>query len=98
MYLVISQWEALPGQEAQFDKLGRKVGAVLRKQPGVVLLETIKVGKRHISVHGYRDEATYHALVDDPKGAFAKALASLNVDKVGRWISSERGETMAHEA
>jgi hypothetical protein len=94
MYLVISCWEALPGKEQEFDEVGKKVSALLRQQPGVVLLERIKSGKRHWSVHGYQDEATYNKIVQDPNGFFTKALIEHQVEKIGRWISSERGQTM----
>lgn len=97
MYLVISQWEPLPGQEAQFETLSRKLAATLRKQKGVLLLETITVGKGHFTVHGYRDETTYRALVDNPKSEFSKALQEHDIEKVARWIGSQRGQTLPHE-
>ena len=55
MYLVVSYWEPLPGREAEFEKNGPKVGAMLRQQPGVVFVEGFKSGKRVVSVHAYRD-------------------------------------------
>jgi hypothetical protein len=96
MYLVISTWEALPGKEAEFDQAGPAVASVLRREPGVLFVEAIKNGNQHIAVHGYHDEATYHAIIDNPNGQFAKAIAAKNVESVAKWISSERGETMPH--
>ena len=46
MYLVVSYWEPLPGREAEFEKNGPQVGAMLRQQPGVVFMEGFKSGKR----------------------------------------------------
>ena len=94
MYLVVSHWEALPGKEAEFEETGKKVAALLRRQPGVVLLEMFQSGDKYISVHGYQDEATYQKLVNDPNGTFAQAMAAHPVEELGRWISSERGETV----
>jgi quinol monooxygenase YgiN len=97
MYLVISEWEPLPGKEAEFERAGSAVAAVLRRQPGVLLLEMFRSGSKHVAVHGYQDEATYHALVDDPNGAFARAQVSHRVEGVARWLGSQGGETLTHE-
>ncbi|HEX5322658.1 MAG TPA: hypothetical protein VFW40_02650 [Capsulimonadaceae bacterium] len=96
MYLVISTWEALPGHEAEFDRVGPMMASILRKQPGVVLVEGIKSGNRHIAVHGYRDEAAYRAAVEDPNSEFVRAANSHGIEKSGRWIGSERGVSFPH--
>jgi hypothetical protein len=93
MYLVVSVWEALPGKADAFREHGMKVGSLLKKQPGVKLLEVFESGGKFISVHGYADEATYQRLVQDPNGPFAKAMAEGRVEDYARWVSSERGET-----
>src|SRR5690242_673424 len=94
MYLVVSYWEAVPGREADFDRIGPQIGAVLRRQPGVVIVEVFKSGGKHVAVHGYQDEATYHAIVDDLNGAFVRAVNETGVEQVGRWLGSESGETL----
>ncbi len=94
MYLVVSYWEAVPGREADFDRLGPQVGAVLRQQPGVMLVEVFKSGGKHVAVHGYQDEATYHAIVDNPDGAFVRAVTETHIEEAGRWLGSESGETL----
>lgn len=96
MYLVISRWEALPGREAEFDRIGPILSAILRKQEGVLLVEAIKCGNGHIAVHGYRDEATYRAIVDNPNSEFSKALVANDADGIARWVSSDRGHTFPH--
>jgi len=96
MYLVVSTWEALPGREAEFDRIGTTVASILRQQPGVLVVEAIKNGNQHVAVHGYHDQATYEAVVNDPNGAFAKAAAEYRIEENARWIGSVRGETMAH--
>ncbi len=70
---------------------------LMRKEPGVVLLEGMKSGNRYWAAHGYQDGATYNKIMQDPRGAFSKALAEYQVDKIARWISSERGETLKGE-
>jgi hypothetical protein len=94
MYLVVSVWEALPGKAEAFRESGMKVGSLLKKQPGVKLLEVFESGDKFVSVHGYADEATYQRLVQDPNGPFAKAVAESRVEDYARWLSSERGETV----
>ena len=94
MYLVVSYWEPVPGREAEFDRVGPQVGALLRQQPGVVMMEVFKSGGKHVAVHGYQDEATYHAIVENPDGVFARAVAETHIEEFGRWLSSERGETL----
>jgi hypothetical protein len=94
VYLVVSVWEALPGKAEQFRVQGMKVGSLLKAQPGVLLLEVFETGDRVVSVHGYQDEATYQRLVQDPNGPFARAVAESHAEEYGRWLSSERGETV----
>ena len=97
MYLVVSRWEAAPGREAEFERLGLEVAALLRRQPGVRLLEEFKSDNTYVSVHGYEDEATYRALINDPDGVFARAVAERRLEELGRWLGSERGETFPYE-
>ena len=96
MFLVISEWEPVAGKEADFDREGSAVAATLRQQPGVVLLEMFRSGNKRIAVHGYRDEATYHRLIDDPNGAFTRAQTEHGVEKLARWLGSTAGETLPH--
>ena len=96
MYLVISHWEPLPGKEADFERMGPKVREVLRSHPGVEFVEAIKSEGRYCAVHGYKDEAAYHAVVDDPNGPFSKALADFQLEEYAKWVGSDRGETLAH--
>ncbi|HEY3411995.1 MAG TPA: hypothetical protein VGM51_02950 [Armatimonadota bacterium] len=96
MYLVISHWEPLPGRDMDFERTGPKVREALRSTPGVEFMEAIKSDGKYTAVHGYKDEATYHAVVDDPNGPFSKALADSHLEDVARWVGSERGETIPH--
>ena len=67
---------------------------MLKKQPEVKLLESLVNEKgESVVVMGYKDEACYKALVHDPKGVFAKALAEHKLEDHGRWLWSEKGET-----
>jgi hypothetical protein len=71
-----------------------EVAKELRNQSGVQMLEMFRSGNKRIAVHGYKDEATYQSLVSDPNGPFARAQAKHNVEEYGRWLYSERGETV----
>ena len=84
MFLVISYWEALPGKEAEFEAQGPATGDVLRRQPGVVLVEAFKSGGKYVVVHGYEDEAAYHAIVDNPDGEFGRTLVANRAEELGR--------------
>jgi len=94
MYIVVSHWRPKPGQETEFETLGKKMGEELKSQPGVKFLETFKAGDQYVAVHAYQDEATYKKLVDDPNGPFMKLMAESDFEKVGEWLSSERGEAL----
>jgi len=96
MYLVVSQWEAFPGREEEFERVSPAVRAVLSQQPGVAFLEAFKGNGHFIVVHGYDDEAAYQAVINNTDGAFQQALAAHHLEDMGRWLSSERGETFPH--
>jgi quinol monooxygenase YgiN len=95
LYLVVSVWEPLPGQEEVFEQQSREATARMRKESGVALMEAFRSGNRRIVIHGYADEATYQSLVSDPEGPFAQTQAEYPVETYGRWLYSERGETFA---
>lgn len=94
MYLVVSVYEAKEGQDDEFIRRGQKVSEALRQQPGMLLLEVFPSEGKWVAVHGYRDEAAYHALVSDPDGPFARALAENRVEDVGNWLYSMRGAAL----
>ena len=93
MYLVVSTWEALPGNEQAMDEEALHVQAALRREPGVVLVEAFKSDGRHIVVHGYEDEAAYSRVQNDTESGFAKEFRARNVDGRARWLGSLKGET-----
>jgi len=94
MYIVVSHWRPKPGQDAEFVARSTKMGGQLKSEPGVVFLEEFKSGDKYVAVHAYQDEATYKKLVDDPNGPFMKLMAESDFEKVGEWLSSERGEAL----
>jgi hypothetical protein len=96
MYMVVSRWEALPGQEENFIREGSQVAAELRRTPGVLMVEIIESNGQYVSVHGYEDEATYQRVVQDPNGPYEREHSARKVESYGRWLGSERGETIAH--
>ena len=94
MYLVVSRWEPIAGHEQQFDEIGKVMRKTLAAQPGVELVEAFDSNGQKVVVHGYRDEAAYKAVIDDPNGPFIKAAQENRLEEHARWISSERGETV----
>ncbi len=94
MYMVVSEWQPLPGKEEQFRQAGMATGSRLRQEPGVVMMEVFESGDKVIAVVGYEDEATYHRLIDDPNGVFAREHERNRVEDLGKWIRSDRGETI----
>ena len=94
MYLVVSVWEALPGQEEAFEASAEGVRRLLRQQPGVEMVEAFKSGDHYVAVHGYADEAAYHRIVTYADGPFVKLIEEQGLENYGRWISSEKGEAI----
>ena len=96
MYLVVSYWEVLPGHEEATRRVAPIVDSILRRQPGVVLVEAFESNGKYITVHGYESEAAYRAVLDNPMGEFNRAILEHRVEEMARWVSSERGETLPH--
>jgi hypothetical protein len=94
MYLVVSRWEALPGKEAEFEQRGISMRDLLRKQPGVKLVEAFGSNGTRVVVHGYEDEATYDRVISDPNGPFVAASNETGIETVARWLGSEKGTTV----
>lgn len=94
MYLVVSKWEILPGKESAFEEAGKQMMGAIRSWPGVRFAESIRATDGSIAVIGYEDEATYRRLVLDPGSPFDQCAADLKLEESGRWVWSERGETV----
>jgi hypothetical protein len=94
MYLVVSKWEFIPGQQDIVETEGRNMREFLRNQPGIELVEAIRVDGGILAVHGYRDEAAYKALIQDENGPFQQKLRESGLENHMRWAWSERGESV----
>ena len=95
MYIVVSRWEALPGKSDEFEAVGKKMRSTLGAISGVSLMEAFQSENGTIMVVvGYDSLQDYDRLVNDPNGPFAKAAEENQLDSVGRWISSDRGEAI----
>jgi hypothetical protein len=95
MYLVVSQWEAIPGHEEQMEKIGHSMRELLAAQKGVDLLKTFQAedGKT-VVILGYADRATYDNIINNPDGPFIRGLQEYHLEDHARWISSQRGEAI----
>jgi heme-degrading monooxygenase HmoA len=94
MYLVVSRWEIIPGKESEFEERGRAVREALRSTPGVKLVEGYRTDNGVVAIAGYESQEAYDRIVNDESGPFAKAAAQHRLEECGRWISSERGESL----
>lgn len=94
MYMVVSRWEILPGKEAEFEKIGKSMRGMLRAQPGVHSVSGLRNGNNVVAVVNYADEATYNRIVQDPNGPFESAARDHDMESVGKWVGSERGEVI----
>jgi quinol monooxygenase YgiN len=97
MYMVVTEWKPKPGMRDEFERAGRAVGNLLRKQDGVTMVEVFESGERVIAAHAYADESTYRRLIHDPEGAFAQAVAENHIEDYGDWVSTVSGETVPHD-
>ncbi len=94
MFVVVSKWEALSGQWDAFEAVGHKMMALIRSWSEVEVFYNVRTGPESIlSIIGYRSQADYERLVKDPNGPFEQASRETDIESVGKWIWSERGET-----
>ncbi len=95
MFGVVARWEFDPKNEAELVSVSEVLMKDLRSWPGVVSAIDIKVAPGAIlSVITYQDEATYKALIQDPNGPFEKAAKEHDIERIARWVWSERGEVI----
>jgi heme-degrading monooxygenase HmoA len=99
MYMVVSRWEINPGHEEELKQRAPAVRDALRSEPGVTLVESFKSEDGSvIAVVGYESREAYDRIVNSPSGAFQKALEQHRLEDHGRWVSSDRGETIDDRA
>jgi heme-degrading monooxygenase HmoA len=94
MFMVVSHWKPLAGQETRFEEIGRQARSEIRGTDGIELVEAFRSGDEYIVIHGYRDYDTYARLVESEDGPVAQSMMKLRVDEFGEWLGSERGETI----
>ncbi|HXH60859.1 MAG TPA: hypothetical protein VNI20_05820 [Fimbriimonadaceae bacterium] len=95
MYGVVARWEFDPKDEAEIrSKIGPMTNEML-KWPGVVSSIDIKIAPNAIlSVMTYSDEDAYQKLIHDPNGPFEKAAKDHDIERLAKWVWSERGEVV----
>ena len=94
MYIVVSHWKPVPGQEAKFEELGKSARSQARGVDGLEMMEAFRSGDEVVVIHAYRDYETYARLVESEDGEIARSMANLGIEQAGEWIGSERGETI----
>ncbi len=97
MYLVVSHWKIVPGHEEAAETAGRAMRDLLRKQPGVLSLNSIESNGKVVVVHTYADEDAYNRVVSDPTGVFENAAKEHKLEEHMEWIGSDRGPTRFDE-
>jgi hypothetical protein len=94
MYLVVSKWEVASKDEEKFRETGRTMREHMRSLPGVEYVEAIKCEDGNaLAIVGYKDEATYKTIMAEG-GPFETAAKKHNLENVGTWKWSERGESI----
>jgi hypothetical protein len=94
MYIVVSKWEVLPGKQEAFEAAGRMMRDLMRSLPGVEYVQGLKSEDGNaVAIVGYTDENSYHAVMADG-GEFEKAARENNLESIGKWLWSERGEAV----
>lgn len=94
MYIVVSKWEILPGQEEVFRTAGRSMRDYMRNIPGVEWVQAVKCEDGNaVAIVGYTDENTYHTIMVEG-GEFEKGVRKYNLESMGKWLWSERGEAI----
>ena len=95
MYLVVSKWEIPSADEEMFLGAGKVMREWLRQQPGVEYAESIRTEDGNgLALIGYRDEETYKRIVQGPDSPFEQKAREMKLDQIGKWLWSERGETV----
>lgn len=95
MYIVVSKWEIPSERREQFENYGGQMREFLRGLPGVEFAHSIRTEDGNgLAVIAYRDEQTYRRLIQDPNGPFETKARELGIEQHGRWLWSERGETV----
>lgn len=93
MYIVVSEWEALPGKKEAFWASGSKMRDLLRHTPGVKFINAFEdESGRLFAVLIYEDREAYDRIVNDPDGPFARGAAEHKIEEHARWIQSWRGQ------
>lgn len=97
MYIVVSKWEVMPGKEDAFRAGGRTMRDIMRNLPGVEYVEAIKCEDGNaVAIVGYTDQESYNKIMADD-GEFQKAARENNLESLGKWLWSERGEAVDRE-
>ncbi|MBV6458388.1 MAG: hypothetical protein HONBIEJF_01515 [Fimbriimonadaceae bacterium] len=95
MFIVVSKWSFLPGREEEWREISKTTRQRINGIPGVEFVHGfVSQSGEAVAVIGYTDEATYNRLVNEPDGDVVKAMADTNVESVGQWLSSDRGESI----
>ena len=92
MYVVVSKWEYDPAYEAEVRASASLMMQALTSWPEVAFAYNVRAGDGYVlAIVGYRDEDSYRRLVQEPNGPFEKAAAEHGIERLARWIWSERG-------
>lgn len=94
MYIVVSKWQPSASDPNKWKDMSNKMKGIMDAMDGVEFSHRFEnEDGQAVVVIGYRDEPTYKALVADD-GALSRSMAENNVESVGTWVSSDRGEAL----
>lgn len=95
MYIVVSRWEVVPGKEQEFEIRGKTVREMIRSQPGVKMVEGFRTDEGGVvAIIGYESRAAYDNVVTAADSPFNRAVAEHKLEECGRWVGSDRGESI----
>jgi len=97
MYLVASKWGVDPAKAEAFKATGKKMREYMRSVPGIESVQAIQCedGNMFVVV-GYTNESSYKKIME-PGGAFETAAKQNDLENLGTWMWSERGEVIDHD-
>jgi hypothetical protein len=97
MYIVVSKWTINPGKEKDFDDISAKMREFMRTLPGVEFEHGLRTEDGSaVAIVGYTDEAAYKNVMA-PGGPFEAEASKTNIENIGKWLWSERGESLDRE-
>jgi hypothetical protein len=94
MYIVVSKWDIAPGKQEAFLKIGRQMRAFMMTLPEVEFEHAMQCEDGKVmAIVGYSDENAYKEVMA-AGGPFETEAKKHDLEGIGTWLWSERGESV----